>query len=252
MRLLFLGTGSGKASSTRGFTSILLRDYQTILVDCGEGVSHSLIKHNIPFDEIGSIIISHLHFDHAAGLPGLLTQMKLAGRKSPLDIYVPAGLADILADMLRSFFIFSEGFPFKLRIAGFSFGEEVAINDSFIFKGMRNHHVSNKYKVEYFPEEKFVSASFLFKSGDKNIIYTSDVGNEGDLVTFDDRCDYLITETTHIPPEKLMQALVKYEPEKIILTHIDNEFKIDQWLQNHDKKIRKYFIVSHDGMEMSI
>jgi ribonuclease BN (tRNA processing enzyme) len=253
MQILFLGTGSGRVSLERNNTSLLFADKKTkTLIDCGEGIARAVLQQNIFYDDIDSIIFSHFHADHAAGLPGLITQMKLAGRKHALDIFVQTSLGDHIKNILDSFYVFSEGIQFPVNIIEFNSGEAVSINKNLVMKGVRNSHIINKYNIDYIPAEKFTSCSFLFSTAGKNIFYTADAGSGDDLFLFDEKIDFIITEATHIPPEKFIQALVRYEPEKIFLTHIDDEIKIEHWLGGLDKKIRKYFMVTYDGMELDV
>lgn len=253
MHILFLGTGSGRTSLTRGHTSLLLRnDNLNTLIDCGDGISRLLLQNKISFNQIDSVIISHLHADHAAGLPSLLTQMKLAKRSNPLTIFIHSELVEILRGMLSSFFLFAEGLPFELVLIGYDFGNTININSGLTMIGAKNSHIYNKYNIDYVSGEKFTSSSFLFCTPVKSVFYTADAGGGEDLFLFEEKIDFIITETTHIQPEKFLQALVKYEPEKIVLTHIDDEIKLDTWFNSLDKKIRRYFVVSFDGMQLDI
>lgn len=253
MRLIFLGTGSGRTSITRGHTSLLFRDENnSVLIDCGEGTSKTLLTNSIPLNGIESIILSHFHADHAAGLPGLLTQFKLAGRKEPLNIFIHIALKDLLIQMLNSFFLFTESFQFPLSIITYEFDETIPIGKDLAMKCRKNSHIANKHNVTSVPAESFVSSSFSFSAGEKHILYTADIGSGEDLFLFDGSFDYIITETTHIQPEKLLQALVRYEPEKIFLTHIDDEYKLNSWHGHLDKKIKKYFQIAEEGFELEI
>ncbi len=47
------------------------------------------------------IFISHLHGDHCFGLIGLLTSLNLIGRKDPMDIFSPPGLAGMIEAQLK-------------------------------------------------------------------------------------------------------------------------------------------------------
>lgn len=251
--MLFLGTGSGRASLTRGCSSLLFREKNnSVLIDCGEGISKALLQHNIAYSGIGSIVISHFHADHLAGLPGLITQMKLAGRNIPLNIFIPLNLKKTLENVFNSFLLFKESVSFPINIIEYASGETIKLNKDLSMKGVKNSHLSNKHNIEYISSDTFISSSFLFSLSEKNIFYTSDIGSAEDLFLFDEKVDYIISETTHIPPEKLLQALVKYEPETIFLTHIDDNTKIECWYNSIDKKIKKYFVISADGMELSI
>ncbi|MBQ9473837.1 MAG: ribonuclease Z [Bacteroidales bacterium] len=65
-----------------------------LLIDCGEGTQEQLRRYHQRMQAIEAIFISHLHGDHVFGLPGLLSSMHLFGRKEPLDVFSPPGLAD--------------------------------------------------------------------------------------------------------------------------------------------------------------
>jgi ribonuclease Z len=56
---------------------------------------------DIPRHKIQQIFISHLHGDHVFGLPGLLFSFDLAGRQTPLDIFSPRGLKEMIQAQLR-------------------------------------------------------------------------------------------------------------------------------------------------------
>jgi ribonuclease Z len=75
---------------------------QYILIDCGEGTQLQLNKYNVKPGKIKHILISHLHGDHYFGLIGLLSTMHLYHRTSPLKIYGPPPLMDILTMQLNA------------------------------------------------------------------------------------------------------------------------------------------------------
>lgn len=253
MKLTFLGTGSGRISPAAGHSSLLFRNNNSsVLIDCGEGTSKNLLSGAIPLNEIESIVISHFHADHIAGLPGLLTQYKLLGRTEALNIFVPAPLKELLITMLNSFFLFTESFRFPLNIKQYEYSVEAILFDGLTMSAAKNTHIVNKHNVASIPQECFVSSSFRFTAGGKSILYTADIGSGEDLFLFDGPFDYIISETTHIQPEKLLQALVRYEPETIFLTHIDDEEKLNGWHSHLDKKIKRYFRIAEEGMELEV
>lgn len=71
------------------------------LVDCGEGTQVRLRQSSVRFQKIGHIFISHLHGDHYHGLFGYLSTMRLLGRKTPVHVYGPPALEDIVKLNLR-------------------------------------------------------------------------------------------------------------------------------------------------------
>ncbi len=56
-----------------------------------------LMLYKIKHQRICNIYISHLHGDHYFGLPGLLSTMHLQGRQTPLHLFGPPGLQEILS-----------------------------------------------------------------------------------------------------------------------------------------------------------
>ena len=71
------------------------------LIDCGEGTQVQLRKAKAKFSKINHIFISHLHGDHCFGLPGLISSFQLLGRETPLHIYGPVGIQELIETVLR-------------------------------------------------------------------------------------------------------------------------------------------------------
>jgi ribonuclease Z len=71
------------------------------LIDCGEGTQMQLMRYQIPYHKITTILISHLHGDHYLGLVGLLFTLHLLHREADLHIYAPKGLDEIITLQLK-------------------------------------------------------------------------------------------------------------------------------------------------------
>ena len=102
MKLYFLGTGSQKPSKTRNVTSIalILENNHYILFDCGEGTQHQILRSDLSFSNLTSIIITHLHGDHIFGLPGLLCSLNEVLEGKDFTIYGPKGLYNFIKNTL--------------------------------------------------------------------------------------------------------------------------------------------------------
>lgn len=74
---------------------------RSFLIDCGEGTQVQLRKAKARFSRINHIFISHLHGDHCFGLPGLIASFRLLGRETPLHIYGPKGIQEMLETIFR-------------------------------------------------------------------------------------------------------------------------------------------------------
>ncbi|MCS6832236.1 MAG: ribonuclease Z [Flammeovirgaceae bacterium] len=72
-----------------------------LLIDCGEGTQFQLLAHNISPNKLTHIFISHLHGDHFFGLVGLLSTMTMLQRNTPLYLFGPHGLEEIITVQAR-------------------------------------------------------------------------------------------------------------------------------------------------------
>lgn len=102
-KLTILGSNSAVPAYGRFTTAQVLQvDRKLYLIDCGESTQTRLSDCNINHRErIEQIFISHLHGDHIFGLPGLLTSFSLNNRKSPLTIFSPEGLQELIAAVFK-------------------------------------------------------------------------------------------------------------------------------------------------------
>jgi len=97
-----LGNTSSIPAHGRNHTSQVIRIGQDlVLLDCGEGTQIQLRRFKVKVSKISHIFISHLHGDHYLGLVGLLSSYNLSRRKSPLFLYGPPGLDDIITTHFR-------------------------------------------------------------------------------------------------------------------------------------------------------
>jgi len=97
-----LGTGGTLPLPERFLSSVLVRHGgQLILIDCGEGTQVSLRKLGWGLKDIGTILLSHFHADHVAGLPGLLLTVGNSGRtrNEPMTIVGPRGVQRIVESL---------------------------------------------------------------------------------------------------------------------------------------------------------
>jgi len=113
VRLVFLGTGSGKPTPSRNVSSVaLFREGEMFMFDCGEGTQTQLAKSSLRPGTLEGIFLTHFHGDHVNGLPGLLGTLSLNQREDGLPIFAPTGLRSWFRT-LRKVGILTPGFPIR-------------------------------------------------------------------------------------------------------------------------------------------
>jgi ribonuclease Z len=97
----------------RWLSSALIRyGAHLVLFDCGEGTQISLRGLGWGIKNIDLILISHVHGDHIAGLPGLLLTLGNSGRIEPVEVVGPSGIRPVV-DGLR---VIAPVLPFEVRV----------------------------------------------------------------------------------------------------------------------------------------
>ena len=92
----FLGTSASRPTVERGVSSLaIVREGETILVDCGEGTQRQMMRYGVSFS-FEDLFFTHTHSDHILGLTGLIRTLALQGRTEPLRLWGPPGAARTL------------------------------------------------------------------------------------------------------------------------------------------------------------
>jgi ribonuclease Z len=99
LSLFFAGTAGSVPSARRGLPALLIRrGGEKLLFDCGEGTQRQLLR-SVGLLELDCVFITHFHADHWLGLPGMLKSFALRERTTPLNVYGPSGLKQLMGVM---------------------------------------------------------------------------------------------------------------------------------------------------------
>src|SRR5688572_2475396 len=104
--LKILGAGNAFADGGRFNTCFYVRSSgYSFLIDCGASSIVAIRKSGIDVSSLDAIVLSHLHGDHAGGVPFVEMAARVAEkRKKPLKIIGPPGTGVLINTLLRSFF----------------------------------------------------------------------------------------------------------------------------------------------------
>lgn len=87
-KIIILGSAYAVADEGAENTHLFIQQNEHgILVDCGSSPIVRLKRAGIHSEQITDLILTHFHPDHVSGVPLLLMDMWLMGRKGPLNIY---------------------------------------------------------------------------------------------------------------------------------------------------------------------
>jgi len=134
-----VGTGGMMPLPNRWLSSALIRfKSHLILFDCGEGTQISLRSLGWGIKDIDLVLISHLHGDHIAGLPGLLLTQANSGRTEPVDVLGPPGLSDAVTKLR----VIAPHLPFDVRCRDLAEGDTFELDDLRGTCALADHHVT--------------------------------------------------------------------------------------------------------------
>ena len=114
MKLFLLGSGTPILDKQRQATTAILIDIGTekILFDAGRGVTAQMLKEDIHPSAVGTIFITHHHYDHISDLGEFLLSSWHNGRTDPIHIFGPHGTSRIVDALLNQ--VYSRDIAFAL------------------------------------------------------------------------------------------------------------------------------------------
>jgi ribonuclease Z len=99
--LTFLGTAASVPSAERNHPGLLVRaGGHRVLIDCGEGTQRQLLRAGAGFRRLDRILLTHAHFDHVLGIPGLFSTLRLRQSDELMTIHGGADTIDVVVRML--------------------------------------------------------------------------------------------------------------------------------------------------------
>lgn len=241
MRLQFLGSGDAFGSGGRFNTCFHLErtHHGNLLVDCGASSMVAIRKWEVEPNAISTVLVSHLHGDHFAGLPFFLLDAQLVSRRTaPLLLAGPPGFRDRLMTIMEAMFAGSTQVQrkFELEIRELELHERVETNGLAVTPYLMKHYSGAP------------SYALRIETEGKVLTYSGDTEWVEELIPAARDADLFICEAYffdkvmkyHIDYTTLVNHLPRIGARRTIITHMSAE------LLARESEIR--LEAAHDGL----
>jgi len=246
-QVVLLGTGTPNADPARSGPAVAIVVNDTpYLVDFGPGVVRRATAMSPTYggpipgleaEKLRFAFLTHLHSDHAVGLPDLILTPWVLERDQPLELYGPDGIEDMAAHILKAY-----DADIKYRLYGLEPAntEGWRVNAHTVRAG--TVYEDDNVKVEAFPVRHGTwpyAFGYRFTTPDRVIVISGDAAPDGTLEKYAKDADILIHEvysvegfkrrdeywqkyhmTNHTSSHELGEIADRARPKLLVLYHI--------------------------------
>lgn len=223
MKIVVLGSGSAYSSPHR-FNSCYYAEAgkEKFLIDCGSDALRAIQKAGVDLFGIREIFITHMHADHAAGLPAVLTAMHVGERKDPLRVYIPFTQMDFARLWFANMFVYNDRMSFEITLIPLNPGI-VNLEGDVKLEFVQTRHLDKYVKYAHGFGITPVSFSVAIREGKKRFFFSSD------LASLEETNGHLkegvsLVEATH-PALGEVASLAKNAGPGLYFTHIPMELE---------------------------
>lgn len=230
MRFLFLGTSAAVPSRERDTTSLaFMVAAAAVLVDCGGSPVQKLRRAGIDPLVLTHVIVTHIHADHAYGLPSLVQNLRSLRREAPLALVCRPEHVDPLRALLEVFRLWRREGMFDLTFVPVEPDRQALAferGDLAVTTAPNEHGAMPNFAVR------------LAERGGGTIVYSSDTRPCDAVVTLARGADVLIHDATfgsrdresfgfHSSAEEAGDVAARAGVRRLILAHLDASYHGD-------------------------
>jgi ribonuclease BN (tRNA processing enzyme) len=211
-RLVLLGTGGGPIArvSRSQPANLLVVGGKTYLIDIGEGAPRQIVRAGGRLNAVDVVFITHLHFDHTAGLMGFLALDWQDRRRAPVAVYGPPGTKALVADTLTALgsgeAIFAPQLPDLPPMRTLFSGSDLVVGDAAeVYRdgvlrvtAVEDSHYGTMHLPET-PHGRDRAYSYRFDTGRSAIVFTGDTGPSRAVEQLAKGADVLVSEVIDLP-----------------------------------------------------
>lgn len=245
MKITFLGTSHGIAEKQRFCTSVVVTvGHRHYIIDAGAPLMTLLKNHDMAYEDVQGIFITHTHEDHFMGLVEFTFQMNAFSHFEHIRIPVFVPDAEKYQAMFQFLFGKSE---FAGRLAYQVYGEGVIFDDGIL-------------KVTAIPVGHIANAhAFLLEAEGKKVVFTGDLRNDltdYPKVIHEQECDLVVTEAAHffLNRDYVVQCLAKSKCKAMVISHLYSGVNTDDVVAEFKEKIGSSFDIqfAYDNMVIEV
>ncbi len=187
-KLIILGTSNAIPDEHHENTHMaLVGEKRTVLIDCVNNPIIRLRQAGLDFNQITDLVLTHFHPDHVSGVPSLLMNSWLLGRRQPLDIYGLSYTLERLEKMMDFYDWATWPDFFKVNFHPVPEEEMVPVleSDEFRIYSSPVHHIVPT-----------IGLRVEFKESDRVLAYSCDTEPCQEVINLASGADVLIHEAT--------------------------------------------------------
>lgn len=243
LKVTLLGTGTPRPVMDRfGPATLVQTDKETFLFDCGRGAAQRIWQLRIPLGQVTALFLTHLHSDHVNGIPDFwLTgwlATNYAGRKTPLQIWGPAGTKEMMSFLEKAFQA-----DYRIRIEDEKLPPEAFngiaqdIKEGVIYE--KNGVKITAFEVHHFPGKDIEPClGYRVDYAGRSVVISGDTRFSENLISFSKGADVLVHEVAaakeellktsvatqriidhHTSPEEAGKVFSRVKPKLAVYTH---------------------------------
>ena len=246
MQITTLGTSHGSPTCSRFSSSTLIETAgRAYLVDAGSPVHALLVRAGKSVDPLSAVFVTHMHEDHAGGLPGLCKHFVKERRdtRSRLRVFLPDQKACEPLDAWCRALCFdwpNEAVSLEVTSEG-----EVYADDCITVTAERTRHMASANGAPSF--------AYAIRAEGQRVVFTGDLA--ADFTVFpalarDEACDLCVCEATHYDLRAAVTVLKDSPISQLVLNHVhdpwhgqDGERKLLQIMRDLPYPVH----IAHDG-----
>ena len=219
----FLGCGDSFGSGGRFQTCIFVQSREAgFLIDCGASSLIAMKQFGVSPLDIDTILITHLHGDHFAGIPFFILDAQLISkRRKPLIIAGPPGVKERIHLAMEVMFPGSASVKQKFEINYLEIPETIPTTIGVLL-------VTAEQVIH---GSGAPSYALRVECAEKTIGYTGDTEWTDSLIKIASGADFFIAETyyyekkmkNHLNYRTLLEHRHKLQCKRVILTHMSDD-----------------------------